>query len=147
MSFVLLSRRCPSTASARGQDPFPPRSVAVMFPVVILPPGLQLWNHGRLMRHVPGTRNVLDRAPVRSVRVGPKPHGLGSTIGCCAVSSDPNVMPPTGRGRRKPEPVSGRNRLQPCPLLILSVVGLILVVQPPLSRAPLPRGPPQRAPL
>ena len=38
------------------------------------------------MPYAPSTRNI----PVRSVRVGLKPHGLGSTIGCCAVSSDHN---------------------------------------------------------
>ena len=91
------------------------------------------------MRHAPGTQSALDRAPVQSV--GLKPIGWDLTIGCCAVSSDPNVMPPIGLGRRKPEPVSGRSRLLNCPLLILSVVGLVLAVQPPLSRAPLPRGP------
>ena len=143
---MLLSRRCPSTASFREREPSPPRFGVVVNPVVILPPGLQRWNHGRHMPHVPSTRNVLYRAPARSVCVGLKLRGLGSTTGCCAVSSDHSGTLLTGLGRRKPEPVTGQNHLQLCPLLILSVVGLVHVVRAPLGRAPLQRGPLQRLP-
>ena len=75
------------------------------------------------MPPVPNTRNVLDHATARSVRVGLKPPGLGLTIGCCAVSSGHSGTLLTGLGRQKPEPERGQNRLQLRPLLVLSVAG------------------------
>ena len=97
------------------------------------------------MPPVLSTRNVLDHAPARSVRLGLKPPGLGLTTGCCSVSSSHRGTLLIVLGRRKPEHERGQNCLQLRPLLFLSVAGPVHAVQGPLRRAPLPRGPLQRS--
>ena len=100
---------CPSTALGREQGHPPPRFVAALSSVAILPPGLPPLSRGQSMLVVQDTQNALVLTLAMCALRGREQPGSVSRMECFAGSSVTSGMRRTVRGRLRPE--HGRDKV------------------------------------